>query len=90
MDQIYNSQQATSLEAAAVQEGDVLIWPVFEHPIDYPGLYVARPHSTRQNRPFQVVLVAANVEELRSQLPPGLVMLARHADDNPKIIEVWF
>jgi hypothetical protein len=67
------------------------IWSVYDHPSDFPNLFVARrwlitplPVATKD------IIVAANLNELRLMLErAGLVQLMRSPQDDPKIVETW-
>lgn len=69
------------------------IWTIYEHPADYPDLFVARRFDIVPGEPeacaTQDILTAASLDELRSLLPRGLTRIARFHDDEPQIVEVW-
>lgn len=72
---------------------DILsLWVVTHNPKDFPGMYVARetllgPHG--EHRVSEAALVASTLSQLRDKLPEGLHRMARWAEDDPVIIEVW-
>jgi hypothetical protein len=80
---------ATEWQAAAIAAGDLLIWTVCKSPSDYPGLFTARPHSTRANAPCDFVLTAESLQEIRDMLPPGVAPLLQWVGDDPVILETW-
>lgn len=66
------------------------MWVITERPTDYPDSYVARLHmSLPVPVATSVILRRPSLDEVRALLPYGLVMLARHEMDAPKIVEVW-
>jgi hypothetical protein len=67
------------------------MWAVFGPGTeDYPGEYVARLWRTLPRpEPTDMLLRAATLDELRHQLPPGLVLLARCEQDDENLIETW-
>jgi hypothetical protein len=80
---------ATEWQADAISADDLLIWTVCENPKDYPGMFTARPHSTRANAPCDFLLTAPSIEAIRELLPPGLTRLPLSPDDDPVIVETW-
>lgn len=67
------------------------LWTVYYKPEDHPIGYIARrfevqPHDAKTTTD---VVYGDTLEELRRNLPQGLVCLARHPDDDPVIVEVW-
>lgn len=57
---------------------------------DFSGQWTARMHLTLPMPQFtDLLIVAANLDEVRRQLPPGLINLGRQAEDDPVIEEVW-
>lgn len=68
------------------------MWTVYDHPLDFPQEIVAR--KTVLNRygpvPTDDIVTGSTIDEVRAQLPPGLAMVTRSPDDDPKIVEVWF
>jgi hypothetical protein len=70
----------------------LLIWTVYERPLDFPDRYVARAHLTEpgQTKPLPFHLEAWTLEGLRRQLPAGLYCQPRLEGDEPQIVECWF
>lgn len=67
------------------------IWNVYFNPKDYPGLYVARKFLIKEvDVPTLEVLTAPTLQELRDQLPWGLVPWPRHPSDPSICVESWF
>lgn len=67
---------------------DVLpIYTVYFDTKDYPGRYVVRLFAT--DKPTTWARSAETLDEVRALIPPGLVRLLRHPDDEPTIVEVW-
>jgi len=57
---------------------------------DYNGIWVGRmfltlpePHAT------DLLVAGASLEEVRQQLPPGLINIGRNDEDDPVIEETW-
>jgi len=66
------------------------MWVLYSAPTDYPESWVARLWVSLPNpQPTTVAIVAPTADEVRAQLPPGLVRLERQPQDDPKISEVW-
>jgi hypothetical protein len=70
------------------------MWTIYDHPKDYPEVYVARewvidddayPRSTAS------VMIAGDIEILREILltQMGRTCIARSDQDDPKIVETW-
>ena len=67
-------------------------WVIYKHPKDHPDHYVLRASYITDAHNIMVDPMAwkhKNVEVLRAIVPPGLVKLERHEDDDPAILEVW-
>ena len=60
---------------------------IYDNPIDYPGKYVARLWDTQT--PTNLVATADSLEELRKSKPPEMMIMQRHPEDDPKIVETW-
>ncbi len=88
-DKTLTAELAAEMQAAAISDGDLLVWNVTANPSDYPDSITARPFSARGNAPYNAVLSAATLDELRGKLPPGLTMIARTKADDPVIVESW-
>jgi len=66
------------------------MWVLYSTPTDYPESCVARLWvSLPTPAPTTVAIVAPTAEEVRAQLPAGLVRLERRPEDEPQISEVW-
>ena len=85
-----SEEDAERLQAAARDDGDLLVWTIYERPSDYPECYVVRPHAIR-NGPYALdfVLTAPTLKALRAMLPVGLTRLSRDESDDPVIVESW-
>jgi hypothetical protein len=68
------------------------IWTIYDHPSDYPSLFVARrfvvdasgPQATTEHIGWH------DLDELRAMMMgAGLTVLTRSPGDDPKIIESW-
>lgn len=67
------------------------VWAIFERPLDYPHGYVLRPQFVnRQGMSLSNYMwVAPTLKEIRSALPPGLVLFPRQDADPPFLVEAW-
>jgi hypothetical protein len=68
------------------------IWVIYRNPADFPGKWVLRGQDAIAGggvQPHATAYVADTLEELHAQLPPGLVLLSPHPNDNPAIYETW-
>ncbi len=63
------------------------IWTVYDSPLDYPGVFVARLWLNADRT--ESVLTAPTLEGLQALIPPGLYRMARHEQDDPVIVETW-
>lgn len=68
------------------------MWVIYDHPLDHPDVYVARrwlmgksgPRSTDQ------VLMDEQLGVIQYDLlSRGLTKYEKHAEDDPKILEIW-
>lgn len=67
------------------------IWVIYDHPDDFPNVYVARLHfSLPQPEPSAICLTCTALEPLRRFLEHrGCFPMDRHPDDDPAILETW-
>jgi hypothetical protein len=68
------------------------VWTVYDHPADFPAVYVAREWRMRDGLPMPsgLTLTHVDIEVLRKELAAmGLVRLERAEDDDPVIMETW-
>jgi len=63
------------------------IWTIYDNPLDYPGLFVAREFN--YDRATDKVLTDTTLDGLRRKLPPNLTCIKRYPSDNPHIVESW-
>lgn len=78
------------LHAKACADNDLLVWTIYDHPIDYPESFVVRPYSTRLRIPLTVHFQAPELSKARAALNAmGLVPVLRSSNDDLKIIETW-
>jgi hypothetical protein len=67
-------------------------WTVYNHPRDYPDTFIARRTDIGRDgiRVTNEVVTAPDVESLRDLFRAhGLTAIARDANDDPNIVEVW-
>lgn len=86
-----DERYAAQVHGAALSLGQLLIWTVYDHPLDFPDWFVARPHIIRPKTsgPLPMHLMARDLNVLRAMLPDGLTRLKRDPNDDPFILEVW-
>lgn len=90
-DSILTITDAEGIHRNGYAQGFLVMWVVTWNPTDYPGQAAARPHCIGRGveHMLSAVLLADSVDALRAMLPQGLTMMARHPDDDPKIMEIW-
>ena len=69
----------------------LVMWTIYDHPFDYPNSWVMRKWfvTAKGAIPDQEVLLANDIDTLRTALPPGMVRLCRNKNDDPAIVESW-
>lgn len=67
--------------------GALRLYVIYERPVDYPDVFVIRVWENEE--PGEIVAIGNTLEEVRSQLPPGLYNLGRENEDESQIVEVW-
>lgn len=68
------------------------MWVVYDHPLDYPTVFVARRHEVTKegSRPTDEAIASSNLDLLRDELVGrGLTPLLRNDGDDAKVVEVW-
>jgi endonuclease V-like protein UPF0215 family len=60
---------------------------VYKNPADYPGKYIARLWDV--DRPTNIIAIAESLEEIREAKPAEMVIMQRHPNDDPVIVETW-
>lgn len=68
------------------------MWTIYDHPTDYPFLFVARKFEVDAAgpRPTTEVFVAPSIDRVRFEMVRrGLTCLTRSPEDDPKIVETW-
>jgi hypothetical protein len=68
------------------------MWTIYDHPLDFPDVFVARRVEVTGDGPIpgEEIYTGDSLDEVRAQLPPGLVCFTRHPHDDPVIVETWF
>lgn len=78
------------LQKNAHEEGDLLVWTVYDHPKDFPDTYIVRPHSSSRAKPLAVHFSHPDLELIRYILErAGLICMQRSEADDPTIVETW-
>jgi hypothetical protein len=69
----------------------LVIWTVYDNPLDMPGFFVARAHIVEDgfSSPTAAMFIGLSLAEVRRQLPPGLFCMPRQDGDEPHIVESW-
>lgn len=73
-------------------EEPLIMWTVYDHPTDFPEVFVARKFriTSLGGKPTPEVIMAPDLYDLRIELSElGLAPMERHATDDPKIVETW-
>jgi hypothetical protein len=67
------------------------IWTIYDHPSDYPIGFIGRAFiiTNEGYGPTYRIVTGKTLDEVRGKLPPGLTMLPRSLEDDPKIVESW-
>lgn len=69
----------------------LVMYTIYDKPKDYPDRFVVRrwrivgPKVT----PEAVPMLADDIEDARSCIPPGTVCMERYLLDDPNIVETW-
>jgi hypothetical protein len=68
----------------------LIMYVIYRFPADYPDKWVLRPWAVAAKGPLPYQeRVFDSLEGARKSLPPSLVRLDRHPQDEPQIYEVW-
>lgn len=69
----------------------LLIWTVYDHPLDYPDSFIARLSVVDAAGVYATnkILSADSLLALRNKIPGGLYCLPRAPVDDPCIVECW-
>ena len=71
---------------------ELTMWAIYDHPKDYPDLYVARMFlvSSGNGAPTSNIKTNSDLDVIRSEMRNlGLVQIPRDVNDDPVIIETW-
>ncbi|MFC2459849.1 hypothetical protein [Selenomonas noxia] len=71
-----------------------VIVTVYDHPQDFPHGYVARAHiiahGGKAAYASQMIYIGREtIEEVRAAIPPDMVKMVRHPQDDPAILETY-
>lgn len=82
---------AQVLQDDATSRGTWLAWVVSNADLEHPGRLTARAHTADHHGGVYLpgALVAGTLDELRAQLPAGLMCRGRASIDPPDVVEVW-
>lgn len=81
-------------EAPSDQGEPLVMFAIYDHPTDYPHAFVCRrwfcfPGEDVPRADVNPWYIGLTLDDVRMQVPPGLVMLSRCEGDDPKIVETW-
>lgn len=68
------------------------MWTIYDHPKDYPHVFVARRWlvDAKGAQWTDLVLIDDDIGRLRLEMERrGLIKLDRHPDDDPVVLETW-
>ena len=73
------------------QEGDMVIYTIYDKPKDYPEHYVMRMLIVRDTKVIFGPLISKEktLAEVRKKLKPGMVMMPSYENDDRAILETW-
>lgn len=73
--------------------GHVEMWTVYDHPTDYPDVFIARRtmiYSGGTTVMTGDTVTTVTLTDIRREMKSrGLARIPRWEDDDPKIVEVW-
>ena len=74
-----------------MSEQGLSMWTVYDSPVDFTGMYVARRFIVAAGGYYSTddVLFGETLAQVREQLPRGLYCMPRNDHDAPPIVEVW-
>jgi spore coat polysaccharide biosynthesis protein SpsF (cytidylyltransferase family) len=86
-----NSAKDTTNDWAKKYERGVRTYAIWWNPADFPGKFVVRGATSYADHVDvdEDCELASSLEEARSKVPDGFVMIARHPTDPPGIVECW-
>lgn len=72
------------------------MWTIYDHPLDYPEGFIARRFEISHSKvPGEGIAVTTDtlrgltLDDVRLQLPEGMVVISRSPKDEPQILETW-
>lgn len=81
------------MERWAAENDALIIHTIYFNTTDYPGKYVVRDHAVLKGGKQGVApkprVVGRTLEEVRQTIPWGKVLMQRHEQDDPVIVETW-
>jgi hypothetical protein len=63
------------------------MWTIFDHPLDHPDGFIIRLFDADQ--PTDQAYTAISLDVARTLVPHGTVVIARHDEDHPSVVECW-
>ena len=90
-DTILTQDQAEAVHHDGYARGFMVMWTVTWNTRDYPRKAAVRPQYIGKGgvHMLQAVLLADSLDEVRAQLPHGLMKLERSPYDDARIVEIW-
>ena len=89
-----NDEFCRLVDSARVNLMATVIVTVYDHPYDFPYGYVARMHisahdgKTKYASPM-IYVGRETLDEVRAAIPPDMVKMIRHPQDDPVILETY-
>lgn len=81
----------TDAEKIVLDENDLVMYTIYDHPKDHPAHFVVRMWIVRDGRQYASTeaRLAGTLEEARAFVPADKVMTPRLPQDDPVIVETW-
>jgi len=87
------ARHAAHLEADMMQRAGILVmWTVYDHPLDFPLHFVVRRHFVKRDAGPMAAHIGSlcqTLEEAREQIPQYATWMHREPNDDPSIVETW-
>lgn len=77
---------------ARPNEGVLPMFTVFAPPAEHPTLFILRRFDVKagEARRTELYREGRTLDEVRAQVPYGLVCITRDPNDDPSVVESWF
>ena len=81
------SQEVEKFDLGELAPGSFPIIVVYYKPKDQKARYIARLWDAK--RPTNLIMTSETLEELRKRKPKEMMIMERHPEDDPVIVETW-